>query len=175
MKKRTWLYVYLGLFVTTPFLVSGCAEFMWPTVKDVNALTRADHEFVAEEHKAICDQMTDEHAIQTPALAADLVAINDNYMAVVTKLRERVDAVEAKGASVGGLNGGFWAIIGAMFPGLAGVGLWFRNLVKPSRAAGAVSSLETNVLATSKELSDLKLALAKSAATGELLPSGNTD
>lgn len=150
----------------------GCGVV--PTTGDVNRLTKADHEFVAEEHRAIRDQMTMEHAVQTPEFSDELMAINDNYMAVVTALRVRVDAVEAKGLSVedvtGGFNLDFWGIIGMISPGVAGIGLWLQNLLKPSRAAGQVSKLEENAVTTAKELVDLKAELMTAAGAGDRIP-----
>lgn len=166
MRKRRWLILCGALLITT-----GC----FPTTDDVNRLTKADHEFVAEEHKAIRDQMTLEHTVQTPEFSEELIAINDNYMAVVTELRKRVDAVEAKGLSLEELGGGFdidiWGLLGMISPGLAGVGLWLQNLLKPSRAAVQVSKLESDAVATAKELADLKMQLSTAAKPGASVPS----
>ena len=173
MRRKLFGMFCLGLSVAVlPLYLGAC---MFPTTADMTAMAKADHDWVADEHEAIRDQMTMEHTVQTPEFSEELIAINDNYMAVVTELRARVDAVEAKGLSLEELSGGFdidiWGLLGMISPGLAGVGLWLQNLLKPSRAAGQVSKLEADAVATAKELADLKMELATAAKAGAPIPS----
>ena len=160
----------IGLLLVVPlFYGSGCEAFNFPTVEDVNTLAEADHEFIAEEHKAIRNQMTDEHVVQTPALQSDLVAINANYMAVVKTLRERVDAVEAQGVSIGSFGGANdWITALAGMLGLGGAWGWISNLFKPSRATGAIADLEKS---TTARIAQLEKALATAAGAGKEVPS----
>lgn len=167
MRRKMFGMFCLGVCVAVlPLYLAAC---MFPTTADVNEMAKADHEWVAGEHKAIRDQMTEEHAIQTPDQAALLAQVNSDAAAAVLKLRARVDAVEAKGADLttfGGMNDwmtGLAALLG-------GGSLWsvVSGMFKPSRATARIDALDKS---TTERISALELALATAAKAGAPLPS----
>lgn len=150
MKTRLWC---LGAAV---LLAGGCEAFNFPTVKDVNALAEADHEFVAGLHDAGNDLMTDQHAAMTPELAEALAIMQAQYEDVSAQLQARASGTKAAGLSVGGLGGnGVTGFIGGLLD-ILGLG-WVATLFMPSRAT--------------KKISEIELALATAAKAGEEIPS----
>lgn len=166
MKLR---YLSLLCVLVSVGLMIAC----YPTTDDVNRMQESNQVFNAGLHDASNDLMTKQHQEMTPAVAEALALMNAQYLEVSAELKKVAGSVKAKGADVGGLmSGGIWEIVGLMFPGLAGIGLWIQNLLKPSRASGQVAALEAEAKVTAAELNALKLSLAKAADAGELLPIG---
>lgn len=148
MRRKLFGMFCLGMGAAAlPLYLVACGVF--PTTTDVNTLTKADHKYVAGEHQATRDQMTEEHGIQTPDLVVALMQVNADAAAAVKELRERVDAVEAKGVDIGSLGGANG--LAAALLGLLGLG-----------TVGTVVSRKQNAL-------ELKLATA--AKAGAAVPS----
>ena len=142
-------------------VVVGC----YPTTEDVNTMARADHDFVAGEHQATRDLMTDQHGIQDPAAAEAMLAMNDNFSAVVQQLRERVDVVEATGPAVG-LGG-----VGAddTIPWL--LGLFNLGWLYPFIKGFGKSRASDEVAQATADITGIKLDLATAAKGGAAVPS----
>lgn len=171
MRWKMFLMFCLGILAAVPmYSVAGCGVF--PSKDDVNTLTSADHEFVAGEHKEIRDQMTAEHGIQTPEAVDLLARVNADAAAAVLKLRERVDAVEARGAELSdfGEFGGMNDWITGLAALLSGGSIWgvISGLFKPSRATARIDGLEKS---TADRIAALELALATAAKAGAPIPS----
>lgn len=148
MRRKLFGMFCLGMGAAAlPLYLVACGVF--PTTTDVNALTKADHEYVAGEHQATRDQMTEEHGIQTPDLVVALMQVNADAAAAVKELRERVDAVEAEGVDIGSLGGA---------NGLAAALLGLLGL-------GTVSTV------VSRKQNALELKLATAAKAGAAVPS----
>lgn len=147
----------------------------YPTTDDVNRLQAANQEFNVGLHDAGNDLMTKQHQEMTPAVAEALALMNAQYLEVSAELKRVAGRAQATGADVGGLMGdGFWGLIGVMFPGFAGIGLWIQNLLKPSRAASQVAALQDEAKTAAVELNNLRIDLATAADAGEKLPIGGT-
>lgn len=137
-------------------LAAGCEGFLFPTVKDINTLAEADHEFVAGLHEGTADLMTEQHAAMTPELAEAFGVMTSQYNDVVARLKEKAGGAKAEGVSVGGLGGnGVTGFVGGILD-LLGLG-WIATLFLPSRATKKITALE--------------LALAQAAKSGALVPS----
>lgn len=169
MRNRPLMYFCLGVVVATvPLYLVACGDWAYPTVADINTLAAADHEFVAGEHQTTRDQMSAEHTVQTPEQSAALAQVNADAAAAVRELRDKVDAVQAKGADLGGLGGASlweWLVTAMGGGGLLG---WITNLFKPSRATGQINDLEKD---TTSRIAALELALATAAKPGAAVPS----
>lgn len=149
-----WMYgsgvgmgLLLGCILAIP-LYFGCEALNFPTVKDVNTMADADHEFVAAEHAAIVDAMTEQHAIQDPAAREAIEAITAQYNALAAQLRAKAAETTAKGVSLGGLgigDGGLWSWLVTLMGG-GGILGWVTNLFKPSRATGRIDDLEKKLM-----------------------------
>lgn len=103
MKTRLWC---LGVVILASMAWAGCEAFNFPTVKDVNTMAEADHEFVAGLHDAGNDLMTEQHAAMTPELAEAFAAMKGQYDDLAAQLASRASGAKATGVSVGGLGGG---------------------------------------------------------------------
>lgn len=168
MRRKMFGMFCLGMGAAAlPLYLLACGVF--PTVDDVTKLARADHAFVADEHEAIRDQMTEEHTIQTPEQMDLLIQVNADTKAAVTKLRERVDAVEATGAELsdfGSLNDWVTALAALVAGGGAASVVSGRS--KPSRATPRIDELE---LYLRDRIAAIDLSLATAAKAGAAVPS----
>ncbi len=169
---RRKMFVMFGLGMGAAALPLYLAACMFPTTSDVNAMADADHEFVAGEHQATRNQMTEEHTIQTPEASTLLAQVNADAAAAVLELRKRVDAVEAKGAALSdfGEFGGMNDWITGLAALLSGGSIWglITGLFKPSRATARIDSLEKS---TTDRIAIIELALATAAKAGAAVPS----
>ncbi len=168
MRRKMFLMFGLGMMAAAlPLYVVACGIF--PSKDDVNTLQRADHTYVAGEHQATRDQMTEQHTIQTPEAADLLAQVNADAAAAVKELLERVLAVEAQGADLGefgGMNDWITALAVLLSGGtLGGV---VSGMGKPSRATPRIDALEK---ATTERIATLELALATAAKAGAPIPS----
>lgn len=152
MKTRLWC---LGAVILASMAWAGCEAFNFPTVKDVNALAEADHEFVGGLHEAGNDLMTEQHGAMTPELAAAFAAMKGQYDDLAAQLASRASGAKATGVSVGGLGGnGVTGFIGGLLD-ILGLG-WIATLFLPSRAT--------------KKITEIQLGLAEAAKAGALIP-----
>lgn len=168
MRRKMCAMFCLGMGAAAlPLYLVACGVF--PTTHDVNRLTTADHEFVAGEHQATRNQMTEEHKIQTPDAVDLLAQVNADAAAAVQELRVRVDAVLAQGAELsdfGSLNDWITGVAVLLSGGGAGTLLLGRS--KPSRATTRIDELERHLR---DKIASLELDLATAAKPGSAMPS----
>lgn len=142
-------FLWTILCVSFLYTCFGCDEVMFPTVADVNTLADAEREFQMSLQQGTVDAMTEQHAIQDPAVRSELELVRGQYDALAAQLKERADAVRAKGLDVvalgsfGGANDWFTAIAGLF--GFGGIAGWLSNLLKPSRATKRIDELENRL------------------------------
>ncbi len=166
MKKgRNWGPMLIALPVLwmsgTVWLVGCGPDIMYPTVTDVNERSKAQNEFIAGENQATRDQMQEEHGIQSPELVDALAQVSADAAFAIKQLRERVDAVEAKGADVGDL-GSFGELGGGLIPKLLSM-FGFGSLIP-------IYSMFFGKSRAQKEIDELKSKMAVSAPAGESFP-----
>lgn len=169
--------VVVGVLMFTAMSLSGCVdEIMYPTLSNVKELNEANLSYQEGLQEATVTTMTEQHTAMTPELEAILATIltQNTDLAASLKSIAAEKAAAVKGPELSemgqGISDELWAMLVAAVPGFAGLGLWGRNLVKPSRAEGRVSELEAAAVASAKEVSELKLALAVKAGPNETIP-----
>ena len=174
MFRKNEVLTYLGWTLMCCVVVYTCTSCVFPTNDDVNNMQESNQTFNQGLHDAGNKLMTDQHSAMTPELAEAFVLMNSQYVEISAELKRQAGTVKAQGADVGGLlgGGGIWEVIGMMFPGFAGIGLWIQNLLKPSRASGQVAALEGEAKAMANELKNLKHQLATAAGAGDAVTPG---
>ncbi len=167
MRTRN-LCLLLGVLSLVGVASCRSTEFMWPTVADVNMLTAADHDFVADGHAEIVAVITAQHELQTPELAPELQIVIEQYQLAVVELRALADEIKAEGLDTTELA----ALAVAAFPGLGGLVWLNRQKAQPSRSSDKVAKLESDAIESNKKVHALELALATAAGAGSAVPSG---
>ena len=154
-KEIVTVCLWLFLCVAVMYTCFGCEEVMFPTVADVNTLAEAEREFQMSLQRGTVDAMTEQHAIQDPAVRTELEMVRGQYDALAAQLKERADAAKAKGIDIGALGsfGGandWFTVIAGLF-GFGGIAGWLSNLFKPSRATKRIDALENRLAVAAPE------------------------